>query len=85
MTETTLHSAPEGKEDPYPVSMSRVKAALAKLQPQPDLSGVADEGGTVQVGDRTYSISFFGRRDYLSVRSNWDPNPQALPAACFGP
>lgn len=84
MTETTLHSAPEGKEDPYPVSMSRVKAALAKLQPQPDLSGVADEGGTVQVGDRTYSI--FGRRDYLSVRSNWDPNPQSFrSAACFGP
>ena len=83
MTETTLHFAPEGKEDPYPVSMSRVKAALAKLQPQPDLSCVADEGGTVQVGDRTYSISFFGRRDYLSVRSNWDPNPQSSARSLF--
>ena len=77
MVEITLHSAPEDTPDPYPVTMARLEEVLRRLGTDTDLAHFAEEQATFDTGALTYDVSFFGRRDYLSVRTSWDPLPGA--------
>lgn len=75
MSDPPLYSVPSDPNTPYPVDISRVEATVKELGYHPEQVDLTANGGRMTIAGRTYTFSFFGNRDYLSVRTVWDPPP----------
>ncbi len=79
MPEPFLHVVPEDQTVPYPVSMARLEATLARLGHTDADVHLTEEGGTFDLRGRTFRVSPFSNGDYTSIRLEWHPlSPVAL-------
>lgn len=80
VSDAALYSVPSDPTVPYPVDMNRVEDTLRELGYTLEDAELTASGGTVTISGREYTLAFFGNRDYLSVRTCWDP-PRDTPSS----